>query len=51
MPRLALREVPERSLPFELALSLVRQKFVENLNDVMTLKIVSPMAEITFICF
>lgn len=51
MPRLALREVAERSLPFELALSLVRQKFIENLNDVMTLKIVSLVAEITFICF
>lgn len=42
MPRLALREV---------ALSLDRQNLRENLNDVMTLKIVSLMEEITFICF
>lgn len=38
MPRLPLREVTERSLPFELALSLDRQKFRENLNNVITLK-------------
>lgn len=42
MPRLALREV---------ALSLDRQKLRENVNDVMTLKIVSLMEEITFIYF
>lgn len=50
MPRLVFREVAERSLLFELALS-DRQKFRENVNDVMTLRFVSPMDEITFMCF
>lgn len=51
MPALVFREVAERRLLFELALSLDKQKFRENINDAIALRFVSPMDEITFICF